>query len=180
MQYKTIARESLLSYLDDYEQRGTETVFVHRRGLRLVRWSYRQLVSTARQTSCELRRYEIGEGDRVILCGHNSPEWAAAFWACLLIGAVVVPLDNESTADFVSSVQQQTGARLIIADRDVQGIKHSDFTVLPLDKLSDNLSSHSAETYRTPKPNDATLAQIIFTSGTTSVPKGVMLLTATC
>jgi len=175
MQYKNITRESLLSYLDDYEQRGTETVFVHRRGLRLVRWSYRQLVSTARQTSCELRRYEIGEGDRVILCGHNSPEWAAAFWACLLIGAVVVPLDNESTADFVSSVQQQTGARLIIADRDVQGIKHSDFTVLPLDKLSDNLSSHSAETYRTPKPNDATLAQIIFTSGTTSVPKGVML-----
>jgi long-chain acyl-CoA synthetase len=83
--------------------------------------------------------------------------------------------DNESTADFVSSVQEQTGARLIIADRDFQGIKHSDFTVLLLDKLSDNLSPHFAETYLTPKPNDSTLAQIIFTSGTTSAPKGVML-----
>ena len=64
---------------------------------------------------------------------------------------------------------------MIIADRDVQGIKHLDSTVLTLDTLLDNVTSHSPETYLTPKPNDATLAQIIFTSGTTSAPKGVML-----
>jgi long-chain acyl-CoA synthetase len=121
-----------------------------------------------------LRRHEIKEGDRVILCGHNSPEWVAAFWACLLVGAVVVPLDKESTANFVSSVQQQTGARLIISDRDVRGIKQSDLPILTLDTLSEKVSSHSMEPLPA-TPNDSTLAQIIFTSGTTSTPKGVML-----
>jgi len=55
MQANSIARETLLSYLDDYARRGLETVFVSQRGLRLVRCSYSSLVSYARQTAVELR-----------------------------------------------------------------------------------------------------------------------------
>ena len=175
MQYKAITRDSLLSYLDDYVQYGSATLFVHRRGLRLVRWSYEQLVFTARQTARELSRYEIVEGDRVILCGHNSPEWAAAFWACLLVGAVVVPLDKESSGEFVSSVQKQTGAKLIIADSDVNEIKGSTLPQLTLDSLVDKVAPHSSEPLPKLNLQDSTLVQIVFTSGTTSVPKGVML-----
>src|SRR5262245_48820149 len=97
MQYKSITRESLLSYLDDYFKRGNDTILVQRRGLRTVRWSYEEFVLTARQTARELESRGIKSGDRVLLCGENSPEWAAAFWGCLLQGGVVVPLDREST-----------------------------------------------------------------------------------
>lgn len=87
-------RRTLLSYLDDYEQRGEATVFVHHRGLRTVRWSYKRLVQEAHAFARELAARGIGSGDRVLLMRENSPEWAAAFWGCCLIGAVVVPLDK--------------------------------------------------------------------------------------
>jgi long-chain acyl-CoA synthetase len=151
-------RQSLLSYLDDYERRGRETVFVHHRGLRTVRWSYEQLVREAHGFARELTERGIVRGDRVLLSGENSPEWAAAFWGCCLIGAVVVPLDKGSTREFIDSVAQQTQARLII-----------DPLLNVTSRLRDNPHSKS------PNDADAAVVEIIYTSGTTSEPKGVVL-----
>ena len=115
MQPTSITRPTLASYLDDYLQRGDAIVFVQRRGVRNVRWSYQQLVLTARRTARELESRGISKGDRILLCGESSPEWVAAFWGCLLRGAVIVPLDKGSSEEFVFAVQQQTDANLIIA-----------------------------------------------------------------
>src|SRR5215467_16288146 len=105
-------RSTLLSYLDDYAKRGDATVFVHHRGLRTVRWSYAQLVEESHKFARELTERGVGKGDRVLLCRENSPEWAAAFWGCCLISAVVVPLDKGSTPEFIQSIAQQTNAKL--------------------------------------------------------------------
>ena len=175
MQYKSRSRDSLLSYLDDYSKRGSETIFAHSRGLRLVRWSYEQFVLTVRQTAREIQSRQIVEGDRVILCGRNTPEWAASFWACLLVGAVVVPLDKECTAEFADSVQQQTSAKLVIADRNVLPITKLNLPVLRLDELIETVSCQATDPISARTLNESTLAEIIFTSGTTSAPKGVML-----
>src|ERR1051325_600454 len=102
-QSHTAARRSVLSYLGDYARRGDEIMFAHRRGLRHVRWSYARLVSAAHRFARELEARGVSAGERVLLCGENSPEWAAVFWGCLLRRAVVVPLDKESTPDFVRS-----------------------------------------------------------------------------
>src|SRR5687768_3830753 len=101
MQATSINRQTLASYLDDYLQRGDAIVFVQRRGLRYIRWSYRQLVLAARRTARELESRGISRGDRIILSGENGPEWVAAFWACVLRGAVIVPLDKDSSDEFV-------------------------------------------------------------------------------
>ncbi|HKS08948.1 MAG TPA: AMP-binding protein [Pyrinomonadaceae bacterium] len=149
-------RQSLLSYLDDYERRGRETVFVHHRGLRTVRWTYARLVEEAHAFARELQTRGIGSGDRVLLTGENSPEWAAAFWGCCLVGAVVVPLDKNSTHEFIDSVAKQTQARFIV-DPLLNDIS-------PLRDIS--------------LPKDLTqeaIVEIIYTSGTTSDPKGVVL-----
>ena len=175
MQYKGITRDTLLSYLDDYVRRGSQTVFAHRRGLRLLRCSYEQLVMAARQTARELQSRGIGESDRVILCGPNSPDWAAAFWACLLLGAIVVPLDKESTVEFARSVQQQTNAKLLITTGVVQDLTSLNVPLLSLDDLNHKVKARDTSPVSTPNLNDSTLAEIIFTSGTTSMPKGVML-----
>ncbi len=150
-------------------------MFAHRRGLRYVRWSYEQLVLTANRVARELEVRGIAQGERVLLCGESSPEWVAAFWGCLLRGAVVVPLDKESTAEFVCSVQRLTDAKLIAASSGVPGTESLNLPLLPLDDLSEMVGHHFAEPYSVAGVDEGTLVEIIFTSGTTTAPKGVLL-----
>ncbi|HUS09396.1 MAG TPA: AMP-binding protein [Pyrinomonadaceae bacterium] len=170
---------TLASYLDDYLQRGDAIVFVQRRGLRYVRWSYERLILTARRTARELESRGVARGDRILLCGENSPEWVAVFWGCLLRGAVIVPLDKDSTEEFLFAVQQQTDAKLFVADSDVSAVQRLverlNLSVLLLDELSETVASQSAEPYPLEGVDESTLVEIIFTSGTTSTPKGVLL-----
>ena len=107
-------RSTINSYLEDYARRGGETAFAHRRGLRLVRWSYRRVAEAAYGFARELEARGIDKGERVLVWAANGPEWVAAFFGCLLRGAVVVPLDVESAPDFVGRVQAQTRARLVL------------------------------------------------------------------
>jgi long-chain acyl-CoA synthetase len=174
MQANSIARETLLSYLDDYARRGLETVFVSQRGLRLVRCSYSSLVSYARQTAVELGLRGIHQGDTVILCGENSAEWVVAFWGCLICGVTVVPLERETTIDFARSVQQQIRAKLVFTSRTTVLAK-LDVPRVDLDELFDLISSHDSSEVYTDSITPDTLAEVVFTSGTTSAPKGVML-----
>ena len=137
------------------------------------------LVLTARRTARELESRGIAKGDRILLCGENSPEWVAVFWGCLLRGAVIVPLDKDSTEEFLFAVQQQTDAKLVVADSEVSAVKslgeRLNLSVLLLDELSETVASQSAEPYPLEGVDESTLVEIIFTSGTTSTPKGVLL-----
>ena len=157
-------RETLLSFLEDCRAHGEQSAVVHWRGLRIARWSYSRLASSAFQFARELETRCIGHGDRVLFWTENSPEWIAAFYGCLLRGAVVVPLDLKSAPDFAARVQQQVSAKLLLADEPQLALPH-----LSLKNLSD---THSDAPYPA-NPNE--LVQIVFTSGTTAEPKGVCL-----
>src|SRR5262245_64707902 len=80
----------------------------------MTRWSYARLARTAFQFARELEFRGIGKGDRVIFWGENSPEWVAAFFGCLLRGAVAVPLDEQSAPDFADRAQRQVEAKLFL------------------------------------------------------------------
>jgi long-chain acyl-CoA synthetase len=169
-------RHTVLSYLDSYLRRGEALMFAHRRGLRNVHWSYARLVTTAQGFARELEARNVRPTERVLLCGENSPEWAAVFWGCLLRGVVVVPLDVKSTPSFVLSVQQQTEAKLMVRGDDlVMAASGLGIPQLRLEDLSHQVARHSSTTYQVEGINEDTLAEIIFTSGTMSMPKGVML-----
>ncbi|HKP82286.1 MAG TPA: AMP-binding protein, partial [Pyrinomonadaceae bacterium] len=157
-------RETLISFLNDCITHGEQTAVAHWRGLRISRWSYARLASGAFQFARELEARGIGHGDRVLFWSENSPEWIAAFYGCLLRGAVVVPLDLKSAPDFAVRVQQQVSAKLLLADEPQLD--------LPQLSLKNLLLTHSDAPYRA-NPND--LVQIVFTSGTTAEPKGVCL-----
>lgn len=89
-------RTTLASYLDDFLSRDNETAFAQRHGLRVRRWSYRQIAKTAFRLARELEARRIVKGDRVLLWARNSPEWVSVFFGCLLRGVIVVPLDLQS------------------------------------------------------------------------------------
>jgi len=162
-------KQSLLTYLDDYASRGSATVFAHHRGLRTIRWSYARVAQEANRFARELEAHGIRRGDRVLLCGENSPEWAVTFWGCCLLGAIVVPLDKGSTAEFVESVARQTQAKLMVGDRDAQ------IPTIRVKDLTQQIAHHDTSPH-SPEGIDAdTIVEIIYTSGTTSEPKGVVL-----
>src|SRR5438105_2096383 len=168
-------RTTVHSYLDEFITRGDETAFAHRRGLRVVRWSYAQAAAKAYQFARELEAREIGKGDRVLLWAENSPEWVASFFGCLLRGVIVVPLDVQSGPEFVARVQQQVEAKLAICDAETGSRSALDMPILSLDEIDSMLASHSRERYLATGIDKDDTIEIVFTSGTTAEPKGVSL-----
>src|SRR5579862_2625596 len=167
-------RLSLIEYLGEYSRHGREIAFVQRSGYRMARWSYSDVEDVAAQFARELETRGIGPGDRVVLWGPNSAQWVAAFFGCILRGAVAVPMDQGATADFVGRVGQQVDAKLfVVAFEHLPAVPEQ--PVMVLDSLREALAQHSPESYPSPTLDRSSLAQIIFTSGTTADPKGVVI-----
>ena len=168
-------RKSLVSYLDDFLLRGNETAFAYRRGLRVERWSYSQIAQTARRFARELEARRLAKGDRVLLWAKNSPEWVSAFFGCLLRGVIAVPLDVQSELGFVKRIQEQVQAKLALCDGTTSALVVQTLPVIELDELSSQIAHHSSEPYPiTDNGYDDTI-EIVFTSGTTAEPKGVLI-----
>src|SRR5215813_15089147 len=115
-------RKHLLTFLDDCLDHPSETALASRRGLRVSRWSYGRLRTTALQFARELEARGISKGDRVLFWADNSPEWVASFFGCLLRGVIVVPLDIESSSEFAARVQMQVQAKLLLVNDKRKGV----------------------------------------------------------
>ena len=169
-----MARQSLVEYLATYSHWGRDVAYVERRGYRVVRWTYRDVAGVATQFARELAAREIAPGDRVLLWGLNSAEWIAAFFGCILRGAVAVPMDQGATSDFADRVALQVAAKLVVVDQKRSGSRHGK-SVLVLESLRESVSRHSPKPFVSPPLDRNSLAQIIFTSGTTAEPRGVAI-----
>ena len=167
-------RQSLIDYLREYPRHGRSTAFVQRSGYRTSRWSYRDVAGLAAQCAREFERLGIAPGDRILLWGRNSAEWVAAFFGCILRGAVAVPMDQGATADFARRVAQQVDARLLLVDRE-NLLTGEQRPAILFDSLREAVGRHSSEPYASPPLTRSSIAQIIFTSGATAEPKGVVI-----
>lgn len=171
---RRMPRQSVHEYLEFFHRYRADIACVHRRGYRQSRWTYGQIARCAAQFARYLESYSIGHGDRVLLWGENCAEWVAAFWGILLRGAAVVPMDLIATTAFAAQVAEQVDGKLLV---------HSAELILPggrlptmrLEDLPDTLARHGPEPYRPANLTRTDVAEIIFTSGTTAEPKGVVL-----
>lgn len=169
-----MARTSVGDWLNDFLAHGQECAYVQKRGYRTERWSYGQVAGLAFQFARELESRGVAKGERVLIRGENCAEWVAAFLGCALLGVIAVPMDDAATDDFAQRVAGEVGARLIVCSR---GHAQVGFGVpsLILENLGTGLAAHS----RLPRealtvgPSDP--LEIIFTSGTTAEPKGVVI-----
>ncbi len=167
-------RRLVTSYLDEFLAREDAVAFAHRRGLRTVRWSYKQIAKSAFAFAELLTECGVQKADRVLLCGANSPEWVVTFFGCLLRGAIVVPLDVQSDVGFVERVQRQVNAKLAIFDTSACQTFRLTLPVIPFEEVSSQLSpTRGSAAAGSQSLND--IAEIVFTSGTTAEPKGVVL-----
>lgn len=169
-------RKTLLTFLDDFAGDGGETLaFIHKTGLRTVRWTRREIAANAYRLARELAARGVEKGDRVLIWATNSPEWVVAFFGCLLRGAIVVPLDVQSAAGFVERVRQQTAAKLLLYGGDLPAEFAADLPRLALENLRDAIAHHSDAPVTASEISEDDLIEIIYTSGTTAEPKGVCL-----
>jgi long-chain acyl-CoA synthetase len=166
-------RPHLATLLDDFRRHGQKRAIVSHIGNRSIPTTYSELAELSARFAAEFARQGLKPGERVLLWGQNSAAWIAAFYGCVLRGVLVVPLDAAGDAGFANRVITETKPRLLIGDRQVLSLlPTSDVPRLLLDSAPDRLPS--------PKPEPlaslvrSTALQIIFTSGTTSDPKGIV------
>jgi len=178
-------RRSVVDFLENFLRRGEDCAYVQRRGYRTVRWSYRRVAETAFRFARELQKRSIGKGERVLLWGPNSAEWVAVFFGCALRGVIIVPIDDAGAADFTQRVHRQVEGRLLLCSREHAQPSLSvsassppasaPVRVLILEDLIETLSGHSSAPYASAETSVGDTLEVVFTSGTTAEPKGVVI-----
>lgn len=138
------------------------------------RISFRELRGRTAAVAVRLAAAGIGKGDRVILSGKNHPDWVICWFGVVRLGAVVVPLDVGLKPDAAIVIQRSAGAKLCLVD---EKAKNNFAFALDLPQMSLQEASALGAVGHLPEValSGADLASILYTSGTTGDPKGVML-----
>ncbi len=163
-------------FLENFQAHAQECAYRQRRGYRTESFTYKQILKMALAFAHDLETRGIAKGDRIMLWGENSAQWVAAFFGSALCGVIVVPMDDGASPDFAMRVSQQVSAKLLVASR--RHAKECVETKVSLAPVSlENLGQVDEARSDPPKVvlgRDDVL-QIVFTSGTTAEPKGVVI-----
>jgi long-chain acyl-CoA synthetase len=169
-----VLRETLLDFFNNVARARGEFL-VYDNGFRSRSHTYDEVGRAAYGFAARLHALGLRKGDKVVFWSENRPEWIVAFWGCLLRGVVVVPIDYRASADFLERVSRIVSASLVVIGQDVPPLGPA--VTAPVWKLHElswqELGSASAAPAVAVGRDD--VAEIIFTSGATADPKGVLI-----
>jgi long-chain acyl-CoA synthetase len=179
--------DSLLDIIDQGEDRyGGRFAF----GMRAddgsaEHWTYRELNRRSRIVAWRLRRLGLEPGDRLLVWTPSSPAVPALYFGAMRAGVILVPLDLRMAPGAIERIADRADARLLVlgTGRDTPdpadaGLEH--FPSAIVDQLAAEPDPGFTSDWETqvnawPRPAGGDVAEIIFTSGTTGEPKGVVL-----
>ena len=166
-------REHLATLLDHFRRHDREIAVVRYQGNRRRITTYGELARLAGRFAALLEDRGITQGDRVLLWAENSAQWIAAFYGSMLRGVIVVPLDAFGTPDFASRVSADVRPKLAVGDAVLLNKLHSPaIPALTFESWPDSLPAREAGPVA--GLSRETPLQILFTSGTTGDPKGIV------
>src|SRR5918998_5391140 len=151
-------------------------------------YTYANIHELATRAAAFFAANGVKPNDRVLLVSHNAPEWGISYFGVLKAGATCVPVDPESTTEELVNFTRASGATGIIlgekADEEHPDLREK-LAEAGLDarlwryrevfELTDEQSEDERIALLPAKVSPNAVASLIFTSGTTGQPKGVML-----
>lgn len=140
-------------------------------------WTYGELDEAVSRAASVLLGLGLAPGDRVGAYGHNSDAYLIGFLACARAGLVHVPVNQNLTGDDLAYIVDQSGSSVVLADPDLADRLPDGVRALPLRDAEDSLLARqaTAPAYDGPEPRAEDLVQLLYTSGTTALPKGAMM-----
>ncbi|MEU6592860.1 acyl-CoA synthetase [Streptomyces sp. NPDC046881] len=140
-------------------------------------WTYGELDEAVSRAASVLLGQGLTAGDRVGSYGHNSDAYLIGFLACARAGLVHVPVNQNLTGDDLAYLVGQSGSSLVLTDPSLADRLPDGVRTLPLRDAEDSLLSRlaTAPVYDGPEPRTEDLVQLLYTSGTTALPKGAMM-----
>lgn len=137
--------------------------------------TYKDFGDRVRSAAYFISLLGVKKSDRVAIILENRPEWAIIFFALSYIGAVAVPLDPKMSQKDVENIVTDSGARQGITSKEHKKLAESirnEIKFITLDEIGRPIPPEVFKKSRI-EPDD--LMVILYTSGTTDLPKGVML-----
>jgi len=151
-------------------------------------WTYGDLERSSRAAAFRLRALGLQPGDRLLTWSPSSPELPATYFGAIRAGLVLVPLDLRMSKDAIVGIVASSGAKHLVigtgrdapdpAEFGLGGFPSTSVEVIGARSgaAPDGLPTDwEAQVAAWPRPKPGDLVELIFTSGTTGTPKGVML-----
>ncbi|MFE6995730.1 class I adenylate-forming enzyme family protein [Microbacterium sp. NPDC057659] len=141
---------------------------------------YRQLLAASRRAAAVFRDAGVQPGDRVGVMAYNTPAFAVAAFGLWRAGAALVPVNHKFTGREVAYVAAHAGLQVIVADVDLEGRVREGAPDARLLTIADDGSGSfdvavaAAEEWSGVEVAGDHIAQVLYTSGTTSSPKGCL------
>lgn len=140
---------------------------------RTFSFTYRQIHQRSLEVANYLVEKNVRKGDRVLAWSYNGQEYASILLGCALAGVVVVPIDFNSKADTVSLIADKVDAKLLFHSRR-RPYRSTDLPHIYVEDLDQELSGVKIQQTDF-DVCDEDIFEIVYTSGTTSDPKGVVI-----
>lgn len=138
-----------------------------------VRLSFAELADRVRCAAGAFAAAGVAKGDRVAIWAPNSADWIIAAFGLLTAGGVLVPVNTRFKPSEAEDIIRRSGAKLVLVEKGFLGLDFSAPPGAPVIDLKSDFLSSGSPLQRSGAGSD--IADIIFTSGTTGRPKGVMM-----
>jgi len=163
--------KNFTQFLDRLEKFNQNLAFQKRDFIKVDRFSFVDVVNLSYGTADYFsQKLKIRSGDKVIIQAHNSPQWLIIFLACQILNVTVCPFDV--SLDIPQNTLKKLNPKLIIKNIYLKN-QTNNYPIITLEELELVIKPTQSRSINSSNTNSP--AVIVFTSGTTDLPKGVEL-----